>query len=92
MEPVEPLLVDGDTLVVSLIGAISIMAGGFALLGRVALRLFLGKDLDGRGGAWGSLTDAVASIGARVDRMSEQQDESIRLLRKLAPPETDPER
>jgi len=68
------------TIVVSLMATIGVLAGGFALLGKVALKIFLGPNLDGKEGAWATLTDAVEGLGGRMDKIEDNTEEILDLL------------
>ena len=68
------------TIVVSLMATIGVLAGGFALLGKVALKIFLGPNLDGKQGAWATLTDAVEGLGGRLEQIESKSDQILDIL------------
>jgi len=78
------MIAESEARVASLLGAIAIMAGGFALLGKTWLKLFLGPKLDGNGGAWSKLIKSVDRLSARMEAVEEKQDETVAELKKLA--------
>lgn len=73
------------TVMVALIGIITLMIGGFGLLGRTALRAFLGEKLDGNGGAWNRLVVSIQGLNLRMEAMEHKQSETVEMLKDMVP-------
>lgn len=60
---------DLTTAIVTLCGLIATLLGGFAILGKAALRFFLGPKFDGKAGAWGQMVNAQNSSSSAIDQL-----------------------
>jgi hypothetical protein len=88
---------DISAIILSLLGLIATLLGGFAVLGRAMLKFVLGPGLDGKGGAWRELTHTMEQTNAELVELKhqhtaetevsqERHTEVLTALAKVIPP------